>query len=374
MFETITVGFVFFGTLLWWIIVLLPWKPTSTKEYLESNPNLISKPISDITVLIPARNEGSTIEKTLQALSVQGVNLPIILIDDQSEDNTSEKARNFPVTIISGTTLPTGWSGKLWALEQGFAHVKTAYILLLDADIVLDKGMIATLLHKAEHEQLAFVSLMAEPNMSNLIERLLMPAFVFFFKLLYPFQLSNTPESKIAAAAGGCILVKREALHKIGAFHCLRDALIDDCTLASRIKQAGFLTWTGLSHSVKSHREYQTLLPIWNMVSRTAYTQLNYSIFWLLVCTLLMVSLFWFAPVGSFLAGGWLGIMIGLFTWVAMLIAYIPTLRFYHCSTLWVVTLPLIGSLFLLMTWTSALKYWRGERASWKNRRYEISL
>lgn len=374
MFETITVGFVFFGTLLWWIIVLLPWKPTSTKEYLESNPNLITKPISDITVLIPARNEGSTIEKTLQALSVQGVNLPIILIDDQSEDNTSEKARNFPVTIISGTTLPTGWSGKLWALEQGFAHVKTAYILLLDADIVLDKGMIATLLHKAEHEQLAFVSLMAEPNMSNLIERLLMPAFVFFFKLLYPFQLSNTPESKIAAAAGGCILVKREALHKIGAFHCLRDALIDDCTLASRIKQAGFLTWTGLSHSVKSHREYQTLLPIWNMVSRTAYTQLNYSIFWLLVCTLLMVSLFWFAPVGSFLAGGWLGIMIGLFTWVAMLIAYIPTLRFYHCSTLWVVTLPLIGSLFLLMTWTSALKYWRGERASWKNRRYEISL
>lgn len=374
MFETITVGFVFFGTLLWWIIVLLPWKPTSTKEYLESNPNLISKPISDITVLIPARNEGSTIEKTLQALSVQGVNLPIILIDDQSEDNTSEKARNFPVTIISGTTLPTGWSGKLWALEQGFAHVKTAYILLLDADIVLDKGMIATLLHKAEHEQLAFVSLMAEPNMSNFIERLLMPAFVFFFKLLYPFQLSNTPESKIAAAAGGCILVKREALRKIGAFHCLRDALIDDCTLASRIKQAGFLTWTGLSHSVKSHREYQTLLPIWNMVSRTAYTQLNYSIFWLLVCTLLMVSLFWFAPVGSFLAGGWLGIMIGLFTWVAMLIAYIPTLRFYHCSTLWVVTLPLIGSLFLLMTWTSALKYWRGERASWKNRRYEISL
>lgn len=374
MFETITVGFVFFGTLLWWIIVLLPWKPTSTKEYLESNPNLITKPISDITVLIPARNEGSTIEKTLQALSVQGVNLPIILIDDQSEDNTSEKARNFPVTIISGTTLPTGWSGKLWALEQGFAHVKTAYILLLDADIVLDKGMIATLLHKAEHEQLAFVSLMAEPNMSNLIERLLMPAFVFFFKLLYPFQLSNTPESKIAAAAGGCILVKREALRKIGAFHCLRDALIDDCTLASRIKQAGFLTWTGLSHSVKSHREYQTLLPIWNMVSRTAYTQLNYSIFWLLVCTLLMVSLFWFAPVGSFLAGGWLGIMIGLFTWVAMLIAYIPTLRFYHCSTLWVVTLPLIGSLFLLMTWTSALKYWRGERASWKNRRYEISL
>lgn len=374
MFETITVGFVFFGTLLWWIIVLLPWKPTSTKEYLESNPNLISKPISDITVLIPARNEGATIEKTLQALSVQGVNLPIILIDDQSEDNTSEKARNFPVTIISGTTLPTGWSGKLWALEQGFAHVKTAYILLLDADIVLDKGMIATLLHKAEHEQLAFVSLMAEPNMSNFIERLLMPAFVFFFKLLYPFQLSNTPESKIAAAAGGCILVKREALRKIGAFHCLRDALIDDCTLASRIKQAGFLTWTGLSHSVKSHREYQTLLPIWNMVSRTAYTQLNYSIFWLLVCTLLMVSLFWFAPVGSFLAGGWLGIMIGLFTWVAMLIAYIPTLRFYHCSTLWVVTLPLIGSLFLLMTWTSALKYWRGERASWKNRRYEISL
>lgn len=374
MFEITTVGFALLGMLLWWIIILLPWKPTSTKEFLELDPNLISKPISDITVLIPARNEGATIEKTLRALSAQGANLPIILIDDQSEDNTSVKAKNFPVTIISGTALPAGWSGKLWALEQGLAHVKTSYVLLLDADIELDKGMIATLLHKVEQERLSFVSLMAEPNMSTFIECLLMPAFVFFFKLLYPFQLSNTPQSKIAAAAGGCILVKREALHKIGAFRCLQDALIDDCTLANRIKQAGFLTWTGLSHSVKSHREYQTIAPIWNMVSRTAYTQLNYSIFWLLVCTLLIVSLFWFAPLGSFLAGDWLGIMIGLFTWVAMLIAYIPTLRFYHRSSLWVVTLPLIGCLFLLMTWTSALKYWRGVRASWKNRRYEISL
>lgn len=374
MFEISTVVFAIFGTLLWWIMVLLPWKPTSTKEYLESDPRLSSKQISNVTVLIPARNEGAEIERTLRALSTQGENLSIIIVDDQSEDNTSEKAKSFPVTVISGVALPVGWSGKLWALEQGLTHIKTSYVLLLDADIELDHGMIATLLHKMEHEQLAFVSLMAEPNMSNFIERLLMPAFVFFFKLLYPFRLSNTPESKIAAAAGGCILVKREALHKIGAFNCLRDALIDDCTLANCIKQAGFLTWTGLSHSVKSHREYHALPPIWNMVSRTAYTQLNYSIFWLLVCTLLMVSLFWFAPVGSFLTEDWLGIMIGLFTWVAMLIAYIPTLRFYRRSSLWVVALPLIGCLFLLMTWTSAMRYWRGERALWKNRRYEISL
>ncbi len=374
MFEIFTVGFACFGALLWWIIVLLPWKPTSTKEYLESNPRLNSEQISNVTVLIPARNESASIERTLQALSTQGKNLPIIIVDDQSEDDTSEKAKNFPVTIISGTTLPTGWSGKLWALEQGLAHIKTSYVLLLDADIELDNGMVATLLQKAEHEQLAFVSLMAEPNMDSFIERLLMPAFVFFFKLLYPFKLSNTPQSKIAAAAGGCILVKREALHQIGAFNCLRNALIDDCTLANRVKQAGFLTWTGLSHSVKSHREYQTLMPIWDMVARTAYTQLNYSIFWLLVCTLLMISLFWFAPVGSFLAEEWLGVMIGLFTWLAMLVAYIPTLQFYRRSLLWVVALPFIGSLFLLMTWTSALKYWRGERALWKNRRYEISL
>lgn len=374
MFEIFTVGFALFGVFLWWIIVLLPWRPTSTKEYLESDPRLSSEQISNVTVLIPARNEGPSIERTLQALSIQGKNLPIVIIDDQSEDDTSERAKNFPVTVISGTVLPVGWSGKLWALEQGLAHINTPYVLLLDADIELDSGMIATLLHKAEHEQLAFVSLMAEPNMGNFIERLLMPAFVFFFKLLYPFQLSNTPQSKIAAAAGGCILVKREALHKIGAFSCLRNALIDDCTLASRVKQAGFLTWTGLSHSVKSHREYQTLLPIWNMVARTAYTQLNYSIFLLLVCTFLMISLFWFAPIGSFLTEEWLGVMIGLFTWLAMLVAYIPTLRFYRRSLLWGIALPLIGCLFLLMTWTSALKYWRGERALWKNRRYEISL
>jgi len=374
MFEIFTVGFALLGAFIWWIIVLLPWKPTSTKERLESNLGLSVKQISNVTVLIPARNESASIERTLRSLSAQGKNLPIVIVDDQSEDDTCKKAKNFPVTVISGEALPEGWSGKLWALEQGLAHVKTSYVLLLDADIELDNGMVATLMHKAEHEQLAFVSLMAELNMSNFSERLLMPAFVFFFKLLYPFQLSNNPRSKIAAAAGGCILVKREALHKIGAFNCLRDALIDDCTLANRIKQAGFLTWTGLSHSVKSHREYQTILPIWNMVARTAYTQLNYSIFWLLICTLLMISLFWFAPVGSFLVKESLGIMIGLFTWVALFVAYIPTLRFYRRSLLWVVTLPLIGCLFLLMTWTSALRYWRGERALWKNRRYEISL
>ncbi|MBK7365342.1 MAG: glycosyltransferase [Nitrosomonas sp.] len=374
MFEIFTVGFALLGAFIWWIIVLLPWKPTSTKERLESNLGLSVKQISNVTVLIPARNESASIERTLRSLSAQGENLPIVIVDDQSEDDTCKKAKNFPVTVISGKALPEGWSGKLWALEQGLAHVKTSYVLLLDADIELDNGMVATLLHKAEHEQLAFVSLMAELNMSNFSERLLMPAFVFFFKLLYPFQLSNNPRSKIAAAAGGCILVKREALHKIGAFNCLRDALIDDCTLANRIKQAGFLTWTGLSRSVKSHREYQTILPIWNMVARTAYTQLNYSIFWLLICTLLMVSLFWFAPVGSFLVKESLGVMIGLFTWAALFVAYIPTLRFYRRSLLWVVTLPLIGCLFLLMTWTSALRYWRGERALWKNRRYEISL
>ena len=232
-------------------------------------------------------------------------------------------------------------------------------------------GIIVELRVKAQQEKLALVSLMAEPPMTRFIECLLMPPFIFFFKLLYPFALSNKPDSQVAAAAGGCILARTETLHAIGAFSSLHDALIDDCTLAARVKQAGLKTWVGLSHSARIHRGYPKLKPIWEMVARTAYTQLQYSPVLLVICTLIMACMFWLAPLAPLLFPSATGLMIGALAWIAMLVTYFPTLIYYRRSLLWALTLPVAGTLYLAMTWTSALRYWQGERASWKDRRYE---
>lgn len=373
MMIELAVFLAFIGVFLWWIIALVPWRPWNTQESLE--PDCVKNvSLEEITVLIPARNEGPFITQTLKTLGDQGHSFKIIVIDDQSDDDTAAQAQKSGAMVITGTSPPPGWSGKLWALEQGLSKVRTTYTLLLDADIALAPGIVATLLKKAREENLALVSLMAAPPLYRFFERLLMPAFVFFFKLLYPFQLANKPGSRVAAAAGGCILVETNALRQISAFTSLRDALIDDCTLATHIKRAGLHTWIGLSHSARSHRGYDDMKTIWNMVARTAYTQLHYSPFLLFACTLIMVSMFWFAPLAPLLPTfNTIGIVISLLTWIAMIMVYIPILRYYQRSSFWSLALPIIGTLFLLMTWTSAIRFWRGERAQWKNRRYEIS-
>lgn len=366
----VLLGLATLGTICWWSIIFLPWKPWSTCEKLESSVALKSS-LSEVTVLIPARNESSYIGRTLRAVNLQGCGLRVIVIDDQSVDDTALQAKTCGAEVLSGTTPPPGWSGKLWALEQGLRKVETPYTLLLDADIELSPGILHTLLHKMQVEKIALVSLMAAPPLINFIERLLMPAFIFFFKLLYPFGLSNKPASRIAAAAGGCILVQTETLRAIGAFANLHNALIDDCTLAGHIKRTGLRTWIGLSHAAQSHRGYEGLTPIWEMVARTAYTQLRYSVILLILCTIIMGAMFWAAPF-IFL---WMPIeemvIVSLLAWSGMLLSYSPTLIYYQRSPLWAVALPIIGTLYLAMTWTSAIRYWRGERASWKDRRYE---
>ncbi len=201
-----------------------------------------------------------------------------------------------------------------------------------------------------------------------------MPTFIFFFKLLYPFGLANRPTSRIAAAAGGCSLVETQALRTVGAFVNLYDALIDDCTLAAHIKRAGYHTWIGLSHAARSHRSYHALNPVWEMVTRTAYTQLRYSFILLAVCTLIMVLMFWAPPLAFLLLSAQEIYIVSLLAWMAMFITYMPTLIYYQCSPLWGFALPIIGTLYLAMTWTSALRYWRGERACWKDRRYESKI
>jgi hopene-associated glycosyltransferase HpnB len=360
------------GASIWFIVLLLPWRPYGTKERLEALAIDSAVDLSSATVLMPARNESEVIATTLKALKNQGKKLKVILIDDQSDDNTVEIAKNVgldTLIIIKGKTPPPDWTGKLWALEQGLNQVDTELTLLLDADIALLPGTIHALIEKMSVSNVQFVSLMAELRMQSFWEKMLMPAFVYFFKLLYPFQLSNSDFKWVAAAAGGCILIKTRLLKDMGGFGCLKNALIDDCTLAKQVKSQGYRTWIGLTHSVQSIRSYPNLDAIWNMVARTAFTQLRYSIALLLLCTALM-ALSFIVPVAS-LAFPTVGAKAaGAAGLLSMFISYLPTLRFYRLSALWALAMPFVGVLFLLMTWTSAFRYFAGKRSSWKGRTY----
>ena len=359
--------------LLWAGFALLPWRPWSNQEVLDAMEGASGDtPLDEITVLIPARNEAAVIQKTLQSLSDQGSGLKIVLIDDNSEDATVEKARQMRVSnfrIIQSPPVPSGWSGKLWALEQGRLQVTTPYTLLLDADIELVRGIVKTLREKMNREGIPFVSLMAMPSMSGSWEKLLMPAFVHFFKVLYPFGRVNSNRTRVAAAAGGCILVETRILDQIGGFESIRSAVIDDCALARRVKLQGSKVWLGLTHSVKSVRTYQRLREIWDMVARTAFTQLHYSVGLLILCTLVMLLVYQ-VPVVMLASVNILIRCLALGSLVIMFLTYVPTLRFYHRSWAWALGLPLVAALFLAMTWTSAIRYWRGERTRWKGRVY----
>jgi hopene-associated glycosyltransferase HpnB len=360
------------GLLIWISILVLPWRPWSTRESLDSLPDTQDYDLSDITVLIPARNEALTIADTLSALKQQGCGLNIILVDDQSTDNTAELAKSVNLkhlTIISGTELADGWSGKLWALEQGRQYVKTPYLILLDADIVLAKNLIPVVLEKVKNEQLQMLSLMAFLKMDSFWETLLMPAFIFFFKLLYPFHLSNKPNSWVAAAAGGFIFIETNILEELGGFNCIKDTLIDDCSLAKQVKQKKHEIWTGMTHSAISIRSYESLSSIWQMVARTAYTQLFYSPVLLLLCTLLMVTAFGL-PIAALLQGQGLTFISGSIILFIQVFCYLPTLRYYSVNPLYALLLPFIGVLYLVMTWSSAYRYYFAKGANWKGRYY----
>lgn len=364
---------------LWLGLLALPWQPWRARERLEAAGATPDADLSSIVVLIPARNEAATIGHTLTALAAQGRNLKTILIDDQSSDGTVDAARRaagtgLTIEIVSGATLEPGWAGKMFALEQGRARADRPLILLLDADIALEPGTIAALLEKQRETGAALVSLMAELSMQGWAERLLMPAFVYFFKLVYPFALSNRPTGLVAAAAGGCVLIERAALDGIGGFGTLKGAIIDDCALACTVKRSGRRTWIGLSHAAKSIRSYQTLGTIWRMVARSAYTQLHYSPVLLGLASLMLALAFWM-PLVALAAFPVLDAkLIGGLALLAMMASYLPTLLYYRRSPLWALALPLIGTLYLAMTWSSTLDYWRGSRTVWKGRTYDRGM
>jgi hopene-associated glycosyltransferase HpnB len=353
-----------------------------------------------ICAVIPARNEAEVLPMTLRSLLSQdypGV-FTILLVDDQSTDGTAQVARQIAadlgtsdqLQVLMGEPLPSGWTGKLWAMDQGTrqAQILTPspdYILLTDADIEHDPLNLRRLVTKAQTEQLDLVSLMVKLRCQSVWEHLLIPAFVFFFQKLYPFRWVNDPNNDMAAAAGGCILLSRDALSRIGGLHVLQNALIDDCTLAQKVKssrRAGEASlgqnrvtgiWLGLTTSTYSLRPYDSLQTIWDMVVRTAFTQLHYSP-WLLLGTLLAMTLVYLVPPLGVLVGGitgaWPMAITGLAAWTLMSLAYWPMIRFYGCSGQYALYLPAIALLYTLMTVDSALRHWRGQGGAWKGRVY----
>ncbi len=372
MFDVET-GLAIFSALLWLMTLLLPWQPWRTREVLEVNATDSSLDLSSITVVIPARNEADVIATTLAALTRQGNGLKIIVVDDDSDDATVKVVIRSGIKgleLIQSDPLPRDWTGKLWAQEQGLKKVNTPYVLLLDADIELVPGTIQAALKKLKQDNLQFVSLMAKLQFSTFWEKLLMPAFIYFFKMIYPFHLSNQSGNRVAAAAGGFILVETKILKQIGGMSVIRDAIIDDCSLAKKIKSSGYKVWTGLTHAVISQRPYSNLKDIWQMVARTAFTQLHYSVGLLMVCTLVLILVYWVPIVGLVFWQG-MAFWLSVFSLAAMVLAYLPTLKFYNLHLGWALLMPVTAAFYLLMTWSSAIRYWKGERSRWKGRVYQ---
>ncbi len=361
------------GALIWLTILLLPWRPWDTREVLDSTSSPPYPELSDITVLIPARNEAHVIPTTLSSLRTQGQGLAIILVDDRSTDETVAVAKASGMEnlhVVSGESLPEHWTGKLWALEQGFHHVNTPLTLLLDADIKLGPGIVRELRRKLKENSLHLISLMAHMRMVRFWERMLLPAFVYFFKMLYPFHLSNSSFIGVTAAAGGCILLETRVIKEMGGFKAIRNELIDDCALAKRVKLLGCKTWIGLTHSVYSMRSYEHLAGIWDMVARTSFCQLRYSAILLGGTTAIMLLAFWLPVAGLFFPAA-IAKIISAVAFGAMILSYLPTLRFYGLPRRWALALPLIATLYLAMTWSSAIRFLFGEGSTWKGRFYK---
>jgi hopene-associated glycosyltransferase HpnB len=343
-----------------------------------------------VVAIIPARDEAETIGAVVRAhltCRYPG-DFSVIVIDDQSADGTADIARTaaqdqnvHSLEILSGIPLPEGWSGKLWAMHQGLtlaqAHAPEAdYLLLTDADIMLAPDTLSTLVSKAECEGLSLASLMARLDARGGWAQLLVPAFIYFFQKLYPFPLVNDPNENLAAAAGGCMLVRAGALKKAGGVAAIKSALIDDCALARRIKALSPSTkiWLGLADDeAVSLRDNRQLSSLWNMVARTAYAQLAFSPI-LLIGTVAGMALVYLAAPLIVITLPWHGNITALlyasFAWGIMAYTYWPTLKLYHRPPWEAAFLPVAAGLYTMMTVTSALRHWRGEGGQWKGRIY----
>ena len=324
-----------------------------------------------VVAVVPARNEESVIGKSIASLVNQDYPGPfhVVLVDDHSSDATIRAAGiHERLTIVQAAPLTPGWTGKLWAVSEGLKQAERLqpdYVLLTDADIVHAPDSLSRLAGRAEAENLDLTSWMVKLHCETLAERTLIPAFVFFFFMLYPPAWIASRRHRMAGAAGGCMLIRRSALERIGGIAAIRGELIDDCALAGAVKPGGRV-WLGLTEQAQSIRPY-SFVEIGRMISRSSFTQLRHSAL-LLAATVAGMAVIYVAPPLLLLTRNSAAISLGAAAWMLMSSSYIPMLRFYRRSAAWAPFLPLIALFYMGATVDSALRYWTGRGGEWKGR------
>ena len=329
-----------------------------------------------VAAIVPARDEAGVIGSAVAALAAQDYPGPfaIVVVDDQSSDGTADVARGAAagrVSVITGDSPPAGWAGKVWAMAQGVATADSApeapeYFMFVDADIALEPSVLRGLVGLAREKGAILASLMVKLRCESPAERWLVPAFVFFFQMLYPFSWVEDPRSRIAAAAGGCMLVHRRSLAEAGGLAALRGALIDDCTLAALMKRQGRI-WVGLTHDALSLRAYPGFSDIGRMVARSAFAELRFSALRLIAVVAAMGLVFLAPPLLVVFSRG-AQQALGAAAWAIMAFVFAPTLRLYGRPVLTGLALPGIAAAYMLFTVQSALEYWTGRGGLWKGR------
>jgi len=337
-------------------------------------------PLPSIVAVVPARDEAEGIARAISSLLRQDYrgSFRVILVDDQSTDGTAMIARDAAkatggeekLEIVFGGARPQGWAGKLWAMNQGAERANQLkspdYFLFTDADIEHASDNVARLVSHAGANSTVLTSLMVKLRCQSFAEKLLVPAFVYFFSMLFPFAWSNDPRSSVAAAAGGCMLVKREAFMAAGGFEKIKSAIIDDCALARVMKKQGPI-WLGLASNTISLRPYETITDIGRMVWRSAYAQLNYSAFALAGTIIGMLLVYCVPAVTAIFAPG-AARLAGASAWLVMAITFVPISRFYGTSIARGLLLPVIGLIYTAFTLISAVNFWSGKGGMWKGR------
>jgi hopene-associated glycosyltransferase HpnB len=331
-----------------------------------------------VAIVVPARDEAAVLPASLPTLVRQQYPGPLrlILVDDGSTDGTGALvASRWPaVSVVTPGGPRAGWAGKLWALRAGVCEAgEVDFLLFTDADIAHPPDSLVSMVRAACAHRLDLVSQMARLRVRTGWERLVVPAFVYFFALLYPFRWSNRPGTRTAAAAGGCVLVRRVALERAGGVAAIRGTVIDDVALARAVKRTGGRTFLGLAERVESVRPYPDLGSLWRMVARSAYAQLRHSVA-LLAGTVLGLALVFVVPPLSTVVGAATGdvpaLVAGAAGWLLMSATFVPMLRYYRQPVAAALLLPFTATLYLAMTVDSAVRHYRGLGASWKGRTY----
>ncbi|MFH8627654.1 glycosyltransferase [Streptomyces vietnamensis] len=343
------------------------------------------EPWPRVAVVVPARDEAEVLPMSLPSLLVQDYpgTAEVFLVDDGSTDGTGKLAvelsgryGGLPLTVVSPGEPEPGWTGKLWALRHGMAQARARgpeYLLLTDADIAHEPDSLRRLVAAAVDHNLDLVSQMARLRVASFWERLVVPAFVYFFAQLYPFRWINRARPLATAAAGGCVLLRTETAVAADVPEAIRQAVIDDVSLARAVRRAGGRIWLGLAERVDSVRPYPGLGELWRMIARSAYAQLRHNPL-LLVGTVAGLALVYLLPPVALVAGVWTGdapaAWAGGVAWAVMAGTYVPMLRYYRQPLRLAPLLPFTAFLYLLMTVDSAVRHYRGRGAAWKGRTY----